>query len=178
MLTVANLTIIGKMASRSCYLENGGFSKWCLKLVWVWPFLSNPGCFGVACYLRNAVHCQCMPHSDGYNYILNQWCGCKFKCLQILQDAATVMSKTFGFRGKDTFVFNWVLFWIRGVVETHFQPNMRRNVYSAYENVCTLTLSGLHLLQQCTALIPRFITNSFTWGSVFQGHEDPHLLPE
>lgn len=105
MLTVANLTIIGKMASRSCYLENGGFSKWCLKLVWVWPFLSNPGCFGVACYLRNAVHCQCMPHSDGYNYILNQWCGCKFKCLQILQDTATVMSKTFGFRGERTRLF-------------------------------------------------------------------------
>lgn len=48
----------------------GGFSKWCLKLVWVWPFLSNHGCFGVACYLRNALHRQCMPHSDGHNYIL------------------------------------------------------------------------------------------------------------
>lgn len=102
MLTVANLTIIGKMASWSCYLENGGFSKWCLKLVWVWPFLSNRGCFGVACYLRNAVHCQCMPHSDGYNYILTQWCGCKFKCLQILLDTTTVMSKIFGFREKET----------------------------------------------------------------------------
>lgn len=33
MLTLANLVIIGKMASRSGYLEIGGFSKWCLKLV-------------------------------------------------------------------------------------------------------------------------------------------------
>lgn len=30
VLTGANLAIIGKMASWSCYLEIGGFSKWCL----------------------------------------------------------------------------------------------------------------------------------------------------
>lgn len=33
MLAAANAAIIGKMASRSCYLENSGYSKWCLKLV-------------------------------------------------------------------------------------------------------------------------------------------------
>lgn len=33
VLAAANVAIIGKMASQSCYLEIGGFSKWCLKLV-------------------------------------------------------------------------------------------------------------------------------------------------
>lgn len=63
------------MASRS-YLEIGGFSKWCLKLVWVWPFLPllfrpfSPFFCGwwrggiAARYLWNAARCQCMPHFD------------------------------------------------------------------------------------------------------------------
>lgn len=113
MLTVANLVIIGKMASRSCYREIGGFSKWCLKLVWVWPFLSNRSCFGVACYLRNVVHCQCMPYPDRYNYILTTDVvrnanACTLGC--IFQAPATIMSKTIVFwSGTNLFLLSFVL---------------------------------------------------------------------
>lgn len=119
MLTVANLMIIGKMASRSCYLEIGGFSKWCLKLVWVWPFLSNHRCFGVACYLWYAVHCQCMPHFEWYNYILTtdvvvNTNACNLGC--VLKAVTTVLRKASVFwSGTCFFQQSFVLFMIKGL---------------------------------------------------------------
>lgn len=172
MLTVANLVIIGKMASCSCYLEIGGFSKWCLKLVWVWPFLSNHYCFGVACYLRNAVHCQCMPYSDRYNYILTtdvvNTNACVLNC--ILCTTATIMNKTIVFwSGTNLF---WTEFCTASVVCLKFVINIEIVAFIVFAH----WIKMVHLHYICPSLMLGFIINMWfhlrsilvTWTPILQ----------